>query len=213
MDVHSLDLLRTRYPEMPSQAKAALLIEQELESEDAPEVDEWIERIESSGALAEDSWFAATAADRERFRRFRHALPELVNDTVRRSGALKMNTDYAVPRARNREMLETYRRVLEAEFPGRYVIFGHIGDAHVHVNLFSDAANPKHAVDVLTSLAREAVRLGGTVSAEHGLGKRKAHLLELQYTPEQIEAMRAVKRRLDPNGILGRGTLWTEPRP
>ena len=215
MDQHSLDLLRTRYPEMPSQAKAALLIEEELDSEDAPEMDEWVERIESSRALMEDSWFAATAADRERFRRFRHALPELVNDTVRRSGALKMNTDYAVPRARNREMLETYRRVLEAEFPGRYVIFGHIGDAHVHINLFSDPANPQHAVDVLTGLAREAVRLGGTVSAEHGLGKRKAHLLELQYTPEQIEAMRAVKRRLDPAGILGRGTLWaqTEPRP
>ena len=107
-------------------------------------------------------------------------------------------------------MLETYRRVLEAEFPGRYVIFGHIGDAHVHVNLFSDPADPKHAGDVLTGLAREAVRLGGTVSAEHGLGKRKAHLLELQYTPEQIEAMRAVKRRLDPYGILGRGSLWGE---
>jgi FAD/FMN-containing dehydrogenase len=125
-----------------------------------------------------------------------------------------MNTDYAVQRARNREMLERYRQVLEAEFPGRYVIFGHIGDAHVHVNLFSDPANPKHAAEVLTGLAREAVRLGGTVSAEHGLGKRKAHLLELQYTPEQIEAMRAVKRRLDPAGILGQGTLWkTEPRP
>ncbi len=50
--------------------------------------------------------------------------------------------------------------------------------------------------------------LGGTVSAEHGLGKRKAHLLEMQYTPEQIEAMQAVKRRLDPRGILGRGTLF-----
>jgi FAD/FMN-containing dehydrogenase len=207
MDAHSLDLLRTRYPEIPPSAHAALLIEQELESEDSPEVDAWIERIETSGALAEDSWFAATAADRERFRRFRHALPELVNDTVRRSGALKMNTDYAVPLDRNREMLDRYRRVLEAEFPGRYVIFGHIGDAHVHVNLFSDPADPKHASDVLTRLAREAVALGGTVSAEHGLGKRKAHLLALQYTPEQIDAMRAVKRRLDPAGILGRNTL------
>ncbi|HLH20529.1 MAG TPA: FAD-linked oxidase C-terminal domain-containing protein, partial [Bryobacteraceae bacterium] len=131
-----------------------------------------------------------------------------VNDTVRRAGALKMNTDYAVPRERNRDMLAAYRSVLEREFPGRYVIFGHIGDAHVHVNLFSDPADPQHAVDVLTALAREAVAMGGTVSAEHGLGKRKAHLLELQYTPEQIEAMRAVKRRLDPAGILGRGTLW-----
>jgi FAD/FMN-containing dehydrogenase len=208
MDANSVDVLRARYPEMPKTAKAALLIEQELQSEEDPAVDMWIERIEASGALAEDSWFATTAADRERFRKFRHTLPELVNDTVRRSGALKMNTDYAVPLAQNVPMIAYYRERLEAEFPGRYVIFGHIGDAHVHVNLFSDPANPKHATEVLADLARKAVELGGTVSAEHGLGKRKAHLLKLQYAPEHLETMQAVKRRLDPNGILGRGTIW-----
>jgi len=208
MDANSVEVLRARYPEMPREAKAVLLIEQELESEDDPQVDLWIERIEASGALAEASWFATTAADRERFRKFRHAMPELVNDTVRRSGALKMNTDYAVPLARNREMLAYYRERLDAEFPGRYVVFGHIGDAHVHVNLFSDPANPKHATEVLADLARKAVELGGTVSAEHGLGKRKAHLLKLQYSPEHLETMRAVKRRLDPTNILGRGTIW-----
>jgi FAD/FMN-containing dehydrogenase len=209
MDANSIEVLRARHPEMPKEARAALLIEQELQSEDDPEVDVWIDRIEASGALAEASWFATTAADRERFRKFRHTLPELVNDTVRRSGALKMNTDYAVPLARNREMLAYYRERLDAEFPGRYVIFGHIGDAHVHVNLFSDAANPQHATEVLADLARKAVELGGTVSAEHGLGKRKAHLLKLQYAPEHLETMRAVKRRLDPANILGRGTIWT----
>jgi FAD/FMN-containing dehydrogenase len=208
MDANSIAVLRERYPEMPRNAAAALLIEQELESEDDPEADAWIERIEASGALAEDSWFATTPGDRERFRKFRHALPELVNDRVRRSGALKMNTDYAAPLARNREMLAYYRERLEAEFPGRHVIFGHIGDAHVHVNLFSDPANPRHATEVLADLARRAVELGGTVSAEHGVGKLKAHLLKLQYAAEHLETMRAVKRRLDPNGILGRGTIW-----
>src|SRR5208282_6698666 len=94
------------------------------------------------------------------------------------------------------------------EFPGRYVIFGHIGDAHVHVNIFSDPANPAAASDLLREFACQAVALGGTVSAEHGLGKRKAHLLELQYKPSELETMRAVKRRLDPLGILGRGTLF-----
>ena len=65
-----------------------------------------------------------------------------------------------------------------------YVIFGHIGDAHVHVNIL-----PKSQADfetgqrLMLEFARQAVALGGTVSAEHGLGKRKAHLLELQYTP------------------------------
>lgn len=206
-DAPSLDLLRTRFPEIPAAARAALLIEGELESEDDPEVDAWVERIENAGALAEVSWMALSAADRERFRRFRHALPELVNETVRRSGALKMNTDYSVPLARHREMLAWYRRELEREFPGRYVIFGHIGDAHLHVNLFTAPDEKERASALLTEFARQAVALGGAVSAEHGLGKRKAHLLKLQYGPEAIEAMREVKRRLDPRGILGRGTL------
>jgi FAD/FMN-containing dehydrogenase len=119
-----------------------------------------------------------------------------------------MGTDYAVPFAGNRAMLAYYRARLEAEFPGRHVIFGHIGDAHVHVNIFSDPADPRRATDLLVEFARHAVELGGTVSAEHGLGKRKGHLLELQYTPRELDAMRAVKRRLDPANILGRGTLW-----
>jgi FAD/FMN-containing dehydrogenase len=171
-------------------------------------MDEWLARIEGSKALVNDSWLALSAADRERFRRFRHALPELVNDTVRRNGTLKMGTDYAVPLVRNREMLAYYRRRLEEEFPGRYVIFGHIGDAHLHVNLFSSPDAPQQAMDLILDFARKAVELGGTVSAEHGLGRRKAHLLKLQYAPEQLEKMRAVKRRLDPHNLLGRGVLW-----
>jgi FAD/FMN-containing dehydrogenase len=134
-------------------------------------------------------------------------LPELVNETVRRSGALKMNTDYSVPISRNREMLAWYRGRLQREFPGRYVIFGHIGDAHLHVNLLTAPHERDRASALLTEFAVHAVALGGAVSAEHGLGKRKAHLLALQYGPQHIEAMRAVKRRLDPKGILGRGTL------
>ena len=208
LDHASLDLLRTRSPEIPAAARAAILFDQALEGEDDPEVDHWLDRIQAAGALDEDSWFALSATDRERFRRFRHTLAELVNDTVRRSGALKMHTDYAVPLARNREMLAYYRRRLEEEFPGRHVIFGHLGDAHVHINVFSDPANPAAATNLLSEFARQAVALGGTVSAEHGLGKRKKHLLQLQYGAAELEAMRAVKRRLDPGNILGRGTLW-----
>ena len=208
LDRHSLDLLRTRFPDIPAAAQAAILFDEALASDDDPEVDHWLDRVLAAGAIEKDSWFALSAADRERFRLFRHSLPELVNDTVRRSGALKMHSDYAVPLARNREMLAYYRRRLEQEFPDRYVIFGHIGDAHVHVNIFSDPANPAAAGDLLREFARQAVAFGGTISAEHGLGKRKTHLLELQYSAADLEAMRAVKRRLDPGNILGRGTLF-----
>ncbi len=209
-DRNSLHLLRTRFPEIPAAASAALLIEQELENEDDPETGRWLERIEQAKAQVDDSWFGTSAADRERFRLFRHSLPELVNDTLRRSGCLKMASDCAVPIEHNREMLDFYRARLDRKFPGRYVIFGHIGDAHLHVNLLPSKQESEPAAAILLEFARKAVELGGTVSAEHGLGKRKAHLLAIQFAPDEIEAMRAVKRRLDPAGILGRGTLFAE---
>jgi FAD/FMN-containing dehydrogenase len=210
LDRASLGLLGPRYPEIPRQAGGALLFEQELDEAGEEEMDRWETRLAQAGALLEGSWFAASAQDRERFRRFRHALPETVNDTVRRGGFLKLGSDYAVPVARNREMLDFYRARLEAEFPGRYVIFGHIGDAHVHVNILPESDSGfERGRDLMLEFARQAVALGGTVGAEHGLGKRKAALLAIEYTPQEIEAMKQVKRRLDPKWLLGRGNLFS----
>ena len=204
VDRNSLHLISGRYPDIPKEAQAALLIEAE-----GDEIDEWETRLASAGALVEASWFATNAKDRERFRAFRHSLPELVIDTVVRRGFLKMGTDFAVPIDRNRDMLAYYRKRLEETLPGRYVIYGHIGDAHVHVNMLpGSTAEAEAAAGLLDDFAHHASELGGTVSAEHGLGKRKAKLLNLQYTPEQIQAMKAVKLRLDPQWLLGRGTLF-----
>ena len=205
-DGPSLRLLAPRFDGVPERAGAAILVEAE-----GGDVDAWLERLTEARAMGEQSWFAASDRDRERFRRFRHMLPELVNDSVRRNGFTKLGSDYAAPIGRNLEMLAIYRAALEAEFAGRYAIFGHLGDAHVHVNILpSTAAEFERGKALMVELAREAVRLGGTVSAEHGLGKRKALLLGLMYSPEQIEAMRAVKRRLDPQWLLGQGTLFSK---
>ena len=123
-----------------------------------------------------------------------------------------MGTDYAVPLNRNREMLRYYRRRLEAELPGDYVIYGHIGDAHPHVNMLpATEREAEIAAGLIKEFAAKAVELGGTVSAEHGLGKRKAYLLKLQYQPEHIEAMMDVKRRFDPQWLLGRENLFPVP--
>jgi len=186
---------------MDTPHQAALMIEIEGDAD-----------IDMTTALENDSWFATSATDRERFRVFRHTLAEKANDRVRRTGFVKFGTDYAVPLDKNREMMAIYRRVLDADSPGRYVIYGHIGDAHVHVNSFPETRDQfERGKEIMTELAREAVKLGGTVGAEHGLGKRKAHLLEIQYPPAQIEAMKQVKRRLDPDWLLGRGTLFSYP--
>jgi FAD/FMN-containing dehydrogenase len=211
IDAGSLDIVRTRFPGIPAAARAALLIEQEVAENEAAE-DAWLSRLKASQALIEGSWFATSAADRERFRQFRHTLPEVVNDLARQRGLTTVGTDFAVPVAKNREMLRYYRETLEREFPGECVIFGHIGDAHVHANLL--AANPeqwKIAMRLISEFARKSVELGGTVSAEHGLGKRKRDYLAFQFSAAEIDAMKAVKRRLDPQWLLGRGTLFAYP--
>ena len=124
-------------------------------------------------------------------------------------GFLKLGSDYAVPAANTAVMLGIYRERLDAAFRGRYVIFGHIGDAHLHVNILPESESDfARGGELMFELAREAVRLGGTVSAEHGLGKRKTALLALLYSEEQIEQMREVKRRLDPSWILSPGNLF-----
>ncbi len=176
---------------------AALMIELEGDAD-----------LDMKDALEEVSWFATSAGDREEFRKFRHALGEKVNDKIRRGGFMKVGTDYAVPIARGREILSIYRKVLEKELRIPYVCYGHIGDAHVHLNTFpSNKEEFDRAKHVMNELAYPVVELGGTVGAEHGLGKRKAHLLKIQYKPDVIEAMRAVKRRFDPQDLLGSGTL------
>ncbi len=204
IDRNALRLLTSRYPEIPSEASAALLIEA-----DYADLEAWECRLLSAGALVEASWFATEPRERERFRAFRHALPELVIETVVRRGFLKMGTDYAVPVDRNREMLTFYRQRLDEALPDRYVIYGHIGDGHVHVNMLPGSqAEAETSGELLHEFASRAVLLGGTISAEHGIGKRKAKLLPLQYTPGQIQAMKDVKSRLDPHWLLGRGTIF-----
>ncbi len=198
----ALDFLRARFPEIPATAAGALLIEGE-------DLDGWDDRLEAANAMSEASWFSTEPRDRERFRKFRHSLPELVIEFVTRHGFMKMGTDYAVPVPRNRDMLRYYQQRLEKELPGHYVVYGHIGDAHVHVNMLpASGAQAETASALLKEFAAKAVEMGGTVSAEHGLGKRKAGMLALQYPPEHVAAMRAVKRHLDPKWLLGRGNLF-----
>jgi FAD/FMN-containing dehydrogenase len=191
LDSHSMRILDLDYG-------AAVIVE----TEGIPELD-------MAGALEAESWFGSSASDRERFRQFRHRLPERIHERLRRAGFIVIATDYAVPLERNREILATYRRVLARNFGDKFVMFGHIGDAHVHTEILPETRQEwERAAEVATELAQEVVHMGGTVAAEHGLGKRKAHLLPIQYNPLHIEAMRAVKRRFDSQGLLGRGTLF-----
>jgi len=191
LDSRSMKLMEQPYG-------AAVLVEMEGDAE-----------LDMTGALEGESWFGSAAADRERFRKFRHRLPERIHERLRRAGFVVLATDYAVPLERNREIIAIYRSVLTQNFGDKFVMFGHIGDAHVHTEVLPETDQEwKRATEIAFELAKEVVAMGGTVGAEHGLGKRKAHLLSIQYNPAEIEAMRSVKRRFDPQGLLGQGNLF-----
>jgi FAD/FMN-containing dehydrogenase len=209
MDRNALDLLRTHYSEIPRASAAALMVEQNVTGENDAEVDLWIDRLEAVRADQDGSWFGMSAADRERFRAFRHMLPVIVTDRVRRNGYPKFSTDFAVPFSRHKELHAYYKRSCGAAFPGKFTVFGHAGDANNHVNLLPEnTEEAKRGEDLIREFASAVVGMGGTVAAEHGIGKTKTDLLTLMYSEAEIASMRNVKRHLDPQWMLGQGTLF-----
>ena len=94
----------------------------------------WLRLLERHGALLDDSWFGTNEHDHAEMREFRHQLPVMVNEWLARHGQRKVSTDMAVPDESFPEMLRFYKRRLAAARL-QYVIFGHVGDGHVHVNL------------------------------------------------------------------------------
>ncbi len=105
-----------------------------------------------------------------------------------------------------------------AEVPGvvaavvpdaRTWLFGHIGDGNLHVNVTGLAPDDERVDDVVLRLVAD---LGGSISAEHGIGRAKRRWLPLVRSPAELDAMRAIKAALDPTGILNPGVLLPEPQ-
>jgi glycolate oxidase len=135
-------------------------------------------------------------------------------------GDSKLNEDIVVPLrsyAKFARFLEKLRRESRLAIP----TFGHLGDGNLHVNIMYhryDPAECRRAEWAVGTLMREVIALGGAISGEHGIGLAKTPFLRLQHSPAQIKAMLAVKRALDPNGILNPGKMfevfkvWKHPK-
>jgi D-lactate dehydrogenase (cytochrome) len=209
-DQESLKFLREKYPTVPAEAVGAVFFEQETDeiSEDAV-LNQWMALLDQHHALT-DSWFATSEQDQQKLREFRHQLPVLMNEWFARYRQRKVSTDMAVPDEAFPGLFRLYKESLQASGL-RYTIFGHIGDNHVHVNILPrDEAEGARAREFYVQFLKYAARVGGTLSAEHGVGKLKREYLHLFYTDQQLRQMAAVKKALDPNGILGRGNIFPE---
>lgn len=207
-DRHSLALLRDGWPNIPPRAQAAIYFEQDVDADSADRAaDAWYRLLETSGANADDVWFSVNHREQELFREFRHALPEKVNQIVKQNRLPKVGTDLAVPPASFDAMMRAYHEAFESSGM-QYLIFGHIGECHLHANILpktqEDFNRSRH---IYLQLVTTAVRLGGTVSAEHGIGKLKHPFLEAMIGSDGMKEIARVKKILDPAVILGMDTL------
>jgi D-lactate dehydrogenase (cytochrome) len=209
-DDQSLNFLREKYPEVPKEAAGAIFFEQETTEQTEEQIlNQWLSLLDRHNALS-DSWFATNEQDQARLREFRHQLPVLMNEWFAHYKQRKVSTDMAVPDDAFAGLFRLYQDTLRTSGL-RYTIFGHIGDNHVHVNILPrDENEGTRARELYVHFLKYAASVGGTLSAEHGVGKLKRDYLRLFYTDEQLRQMAAVKKALDPNGILGRGNIFAE---
>jgi D-lactate dehydrogenase (cytochrome) len=207
-DTHSLTFVRSRVPDVPEDAHCALFFEVEHPAE-APPLEAWWDALEAGGALVDHTIVTEDEPGRVRLRAVRHAIPAGVNERVVANGMPKVGTDFAVPDHALADMMRAYAAV-----PLPHVCFGHIGDNHLHLNLLPRTADElAQARGIYIELAHRAVALGGTVSAEHGIGKLKRQLLADMVGPSTLGTFHALKRAADPHNVLGRGTLLSPETP
>ena len=210
-DKESLGFLRGKYELVPANAAGAIFFEQEIaETTEESLLDQWSQLVEKHGALADDSWFAINEKDRQAIRAFRHHMPVLMNEWFSRYDQRKVSTDIAVPDEEFAGMLKFYQDSLR-DCGLRYVIFGHIGDNHVHVNILPrNDEEAAQAREIYKTFIERGIRARGTISAEHGIGKLKRDYLRVMYGEEHLREMAELKKTFDPARILGRGNMFSE---
>jgi FAD/FMN-containing dehydrogenase len=175
-------------------------------------LDAWLALAERHGALADDIQAFDGEAQLREARRMRHAVPATLNERAARyraAGGRKVSTDWAVPYPRLAEALGVAHEAARAHGVEVAAVFGHAGNGHPHTHFVArDAAELERVEEAVDATVREVLAMGGTVAAEHGIGKLKRRWLPLQLGPVQLGAMRALKRELDPHGLLGQGNVF-----
>jgi len=210
-DERALRFLSKDFSAIPDKAKAAIWFEQESTSDDFDSILEaWNFLMQTNNVNEETAWFAFSDADKEKIKDFRHAISWKVNDYIARNNFRKLGTDVAVPDKVFSEFyltLQGWAKQSKIDF----VAYGHFGNSHIHLNFLpKDDDEFNEAKKIYRQICEEAVRLGGTISAEHGIGKTKRDYLLMMYGETNIRKMAELKKSLDPNLILSIGNIFDE---
>jgi D-lactate dehydrogenase (cytochrome) len=219
---HALNLLRKKQkedprivgmPPIPDYAKSAVFFDLRFDPETKDNDYSKLEEIvtERGSALA-SSWAGYEQRDLERFKNFRHVLPETINTIIaerkkKMPELHKLSTDLAVPDQALEEIWAFYESKL-AKAGLEWVAFGHIGNNHIHINIIPRTLKEmRDGLSIYHEFAKKAVALGGTISAEHGIGKMKKEFLSIMFSDKELKEMRAVKIALDPNLMINPGNM------
>ncbi len=208
-DENALNFLKSDYGLIPDDAKSAVWFEQEVTNLNEEKILElWTNLIEKHNGNDEDAWFAYSESDNKKIQQFRHKISESVNEYITRNNFRKLGTDTAVPDDNFVEYYY-YSKQLMKNAGMNYVIYGHFGNSHMHLNMLprNDAEFQKGLI-LYSDLCKKAVELGGTVSAEHGIGKTKHEYLLSMFGMDTVKKMMKIKKTLDPNLILGAGNMF-----
>jgi len=212
-DRNSLELLRPTYSQIPKNAASAVYFETELtDSTDLTDstINYWSSLLEKHGVDVDKAWIGLNDKQKDDLRKFRHAMPEHINEEFKKHNTIKFASDIAVPDDKFREMLAFYNSHLESRISNlEFVKFGHIGQNHLHVNLVPKTpADINLAKALIMTFVKKAISLGGTCSAEHGIGKIKHLYLREMYGDKGISEMVRIKKLFDPACILNQGNLF-----
>jgi glycolate oxidase len=174
-------------------------------------LDTWLALAERHHADTNEIRVYDAPASLQDARRIRHAIPATMNErgaACRAAGGRKVSTDWAVPYPRLAEALTKARALADAHGIPQAVAYGHAGNGHPHQNFIAHDADELRRIELLVQdTLREVLAMGGTVAAEHGIGKLKRKWLPMQASELQLRVMRALKRELDPHGLLAPGNV------
>ena len=195
---------------LPDGAKAMVYVEEEVRDDLDSTLGEWSDLIQSTVTDFDPLVFDGEARLREA-RQIRHSIPSTMNERGTKysgAGGRKVSTDWAVPYRKVAEAIRIARELAAEHHIGQAVIYGHAGNGHPHQNFIARDMRELATIEVVVEQTlRHVLALGGTVAAEHGIGKIKRRWLPLQMNGLQVAMMTAVKRELDPLGILAPGNI------
>ena len=192
---------------LPDGTEAVLIAEVEAESDTAVALAAKKLADEFRGAGATQVSVAFTGGEQHEIWELRHAASPILSHLAAGLESMQFIEDGAVPPERLADYVRGVRAALESRGV-RGVIFGHAGDAHIHVNPLIDVSRSdwrEKVEGLLEDIMTLTTRLSGTLSGEHGDGRLRAPLLAEMWPPEEMKLFEMVKSCFDPEGILNPG--------